>query len=104
MIWDGIDYPEVIDVSDIKVCKSAAGYYIGHLAKVTYSDSELPFSGHSGYFKIESDARKYLESGRLSVLDQTNLVLIQYLDFILHQYCSVSKQKSHYQEWLFRSN
>lgn len=47
-------------ISQLKVLKSAAGYYIGR----TYFDEDagcdFPYSRESGYFSKEADAQAYL--------------------------------------------
>ncbi|MGG1639100.1 hypothetical protein [Paenibacillus sp. NRS-1760] len=50
------NHEEVIWVSRLKVCKSNVGYYIGRMARVTYSESEVPWNRKSGYFENEIEA------------------------------------------------
>lgn len=62
MIIDGINYPELNWVSNPKVLRSPAGYYIGRTAKYKGDNAEVPFDRLSGYYRFEEDAEQALES------------------------------------------
>lgn len=52
---------EVIDVSHIKICSSAAGFYIGRMASVSYSEQSVPWDRVSDYFDTEIVAYEQLK-------------------------------------------
>ncbi|MEV2910831.1 hypothetical protein ABNF65_20015 [Paenibacillus larvae] len=62
MIIDGIEYEDVLEITGRRVLRSAAGFYIGRLAKMSWSNGEfVPFDRLSGYFRKEVDAQAVLE-------------------------------------------
>ncbi|AQT87036.1 hypothetical protein ERICIV_04616 (plasmid) [Paenibacillus larvae subsp. larvae] len=62
MIIDGIEYEDVLEITERRVLRSAAGFYIGRLVKMSWSDGNfLPFDRQSGYFRKEIDAQAALE-------------------------------------------
>jgi hypothetical protein len=54
-------FRDVIQISELKVCKSAAGHYIGRMAQVTYSKTEVPWDRETGFYQYEKDAYWVLE-------------------------------------------
>jgi hypothetical protein len=59
-IYKGNIYDNVISISEIKVCRSSAGFYVGCLARVTYTEKEVPWTRHSDYFENEKEALYHL--------------------------------------------
>lgn len=56
-------------VSDLEVCKSAAGYYIGRMCwNEEFNGFEEPYSRESGYM-TEEEARKGLKTRNFEVRD-----------------------------------
>lgn len=61
---------EVFEISELKILKSAAGYYIGR----TYKDEgmDFPYSRESGYFKSEADVKAFLGPNGLKKITSTD--------------------------------
>lgn len=55
-------YQEEEQISEVKVLKSAAGYYIGHLYFDTDMKVWLPYDRLSGYYATKEDAAQDLPS------------------------------------------
>ncbi|ERM19682.1 hypothetical protein [Brevibacillus laterosporus] len=59
---DGIEYTEVLEITDYQVMCSNAGFYIGRSAITTYSNGDyVPFDRLSGYYPSQKDAEQSAE-------------------------------------------
>lgn len=59
---DGIEYPDVKEVTEVRVLRSRRGFYHGREAITDWSHGGyVPFDRCSGYFDTPEEARNALE-------------------------------------------
>ncbi len=62
MRTDGVEYKEVLEITEYQVMRSNAGFYIGRAAITTYSHCDyVPFDRLSGYYASQEDAEQSAE-------------------------------------------
>jgi len=65
MVENAAYIPDKSGYTDLQVCQSAAGYYVGTMYRNIDDDGNLQFeepgSRDSGYYATEEEAQKYLD-------------------------------------------